>query len=167
MDRITALIRLSATQYLGRWRTTFALRPGLVLFEGAAIAWLAIRYLRFLGHLSSSLDSQDAKLSVSVVLVILGSLASAPILAMMRQARENPRWRLLPLNRGERILTSAFQYFFQLPLVFLVWPSRGQRGSAGGELIRHSGFSGVPWQPLFGPLLSVQFTEDLILQGVS
>lgn len=121
MGRITALIRLSAAQYLGRWRAAFALRPGLVLFEGAAMAWLALRYLRFLGHVSNSLVSQAAKSWVSLVLLILGCLAAAPILAMMHPARENPRWRLLPLNRKDRIFTSGFQYVFQFPFILLVF----------------------------------------------
>jgi hypothetical protein len=121
MDRLTALINLSAREYLSRWRAAFTYRPGWVLLGGATIAWAASKYLRFLSHVRVSLASGYGASSVTAILVILGCLAALPILTMVRPAGRNSRWRLLPLNRRERAFTNGFQYAFQLGFVLLAF----------------------------------------------
>jgi hypothetical protein len=120
MDRVTALLGLSATQYLGRWRAAFTYRPGMVLFGGAVIAWAGVKYAQFLRNLDKSLPDNHAAASITVVMAMLGCFAALPILVTLRPAGGNPRWRLLPLTDRERVFLSAFQLVFQAPFILLV-----------------------------------------------
>jgi hypothetical protein len=126
------------------------------------IAWTAIKYSQFLSLVSEGLTSPPGASSVTVVLIVLGCLAAFPILTMIRLAERDSRWRLLPINRRERIVRSVFRYFFQLGFVLLTCTVAMTAWICKRELNPEMWPAWVVLATVFwGPALSASFIDAL------